>query len=107
MKLYVAAFAMLALAAGMAAQEHSRDHPAPEKLGHVAFPTTCAPAVQAKFERAVALLHSFAYGPAESAFAEVARCDRVGAGPPGEHGPRARLHQRRGDHVCGHAERAL
>ena len=75
MKLYVAAFAMLALAAGMAAQEHSRDHPAPEKLGHVAFPTTCAPAVQAKFERAVALLHSFAYGPAESAFAEVARED--------------------------------
>ena len=75
MKLFMAAFAMLALAAGAGAQEHTGDHPAPEKLGHVSFPTTCAPAVQANFERAVALLHSFAYGAAEKAFADVARED--------------------------------
>jgi hypothetical protein len=31
----------------------------PEQLGKVSFPTSCAPAVQAEFERAVALLHSF------------------------------------------------
>jgi hypothetical protein len=30
-----------------------------EKLGTVRFPVSCAPAVQADFERAVALLHSF------------------------------------------------
>jgi len=75
MKLCAAVFATLALAAGAAAQEHTGDHPAPEKLGHVSFPTTCAPAVQAKFERAVALLHSFAYTAAEDAFAGVARED--------------------------------
>jgi hypothetical protein len=55
------------------AQEH--DHPVPEKLGTVSFPTSCAPAVQPKFERAVALLHSFAYSAAEQAFRDVATAD--------------------------------
>ena len=58
-----------------ASQEPAHEHPAPEKLGRVSFPTTCAPGVQAKFERAVALLHSFAYRVADEAFAEVARED--------------------------------
>ena len=31
----------------------------PEQLGKVSFPTSCQPAVQATFERGVALLHSF------------------------------------------------
>ena len=41
------------------------DHPAPaagrppEQLGKVNFPTSCNPKVQARFERGVALLHSF------------------------------------------------
>ncbi|MBI1940176.1 MAG: hypothetical protein HYS33_01570 [Acidobacteria bacterium] len=43
-------------------------HPAPEKLGTVAFPTTCNPAVQKEFEQGIALLHSFAYSAAESSF---------------------------------------
>src|SRR5262249_3989300 len=64
----LAAFALKAAAA-----EHS--HPAPEKLGTVTFATTCAAAVQPRFERAVALLHSFAYAPAENAFREVAAAD--------------------------------
>jgi len=55
------------------AQEH--DHPVPEKLGTVAFPTSCAPAVQPNFERAVALLHSFAYSASEQAFREVVSAD--------------------------------
>ncbi len=55
------------------AAEHS--HPAPEKLGTVTFATTCAAAVQPRFERAVALLHSFAYAPAEDAFREVTAAD--------------------------------
>lgn len=51
--------------------EH-HDHPAPERLGQVHFPISCKPAVAASFNRAVALLHSFAYTAAEKAFAEVA-----------------------------------
>ena len=54
-------------------QEH--DHPVPEKLGTVSFPTSCSPSVQQKFERAVALLHSFAYSGSERAFRDVASAD--------------------------------
>ncbi|HET7872040.1 MAG TPA: hypothetical protein VFL42_05970, partial [Terriglobales bacterium] len=50
-------------------------HAVPEKLGTVSFPISCKPEVQAKFNRAVALLHSFTYGPAAEAFAEVGRLD--------------------------------
>jgi hypothetical protein len=60
---------LLPLALG-AAQQHG--HPAPDILGLVSFPTTCNPDVQKKFERGVALLHSFAYSPAENAFRSVA-----------------------------------
>ncbi len=56
-----------------AAEEHS--HPVPEKLGSVVFETSCAPEVQAAFNRAVALLHSFTYDAAEQAFRDVARTD--------------------------------
>jgi hypothetical protein len=55
------------------AAEH--EHPVPEKLGTVQFPTSCASQEQKKFERAVALLHSFAYSAAEKAFADVAKAD--------------------------------
>lgn len=48
------------------------DHGVPEKLGTVSFPISCTAAVQPSFNRAVALLHSFAYGPAAQAFREVA-----------------------------------
>jgi tetratricopeptide (TPR) repeat protein len=47
-------------------------HPAPEHLGTVHFDTSCAPAAQPAFERATALLHSFAYDDADKGFAEVA-----------------------------------
>jgi tetratricopeptide (TPR) repeat protein len=57
----------------LAAQEH--EHPVPEKLGVVSFPTSCSAGVQNEFERAVALLHSFAYSAAEKAFRDVARAD--------------------------------
>jgi tetratricopeptide (TPR) repeat protein len=50
-------------------------HSAPEKLGSVSLPIACAPAVQGKFDRAVALLHSFAYSAAADAFREVAKLD--------------------------------
>src|SRR5437016_3507614 len=57
----------------ISAQEH--EHPVPEKLGVVKFPTSCSPSVQKDFERAVALLHSFAYSAAEKAFRDVAKAD--------------------------------
>jgi tetratricopeptide (TPR) repeat protein len=65
------------MAAVSAAQEkdHSHHHARPEKLGTVSFPTSCAPAVQPAFARAVALLHSFWYDEAEKAFNAVAAAD--------------------------------
>jgi tetratricopeptide (TPR) repeat protein len=64
-----------ALIVRLATAQDIHNHPAPEKLGSVSFPTSCAPAVQQQFERAVALLHSFAYAPAEGAFREAAAAD--------------------------------
>ena len=45
------------------------------KVGTVKFPTSCDPALQAQFERGVALLHSFFYPEARRVFTEVARQD--------------------------------
>src|ERR1039457_2197921 len=58
----------------LSAQE-THSHSAPEKLGKVSFPTSCAPDVQEQFDRGVALLHSFAYTAAENAFRGVADAD--------------------------------
>ena len=57
------------------------EHPVPEKLGSVQFPTSCSSKVQKSFERAVALLHSFAYSAAETAFRDVAAKDPNCAAP--------------------------
>ena len=71
----VAALCAAGCSLPLRAQEpHS--HRPPEKLGTVSFATACAPAVQARFERAVALLHSFTYTASERAFREVAEADR-------------------------------
>ena len=48
---------------------------AQEKLGKVSFPTSCDPKVQAQFERAVAMLHSFWWEEGEKAFREVLERD--------------------------------
>lgn len=42
-----------------------------EKLGSVRFENSCAPGVQANFNRSVALLHSFEFGPAIDGFEAV------------------------------------
>ena len=61
-------------AAPLVAQEHA--HPAAsERLGTVHFETSCAPAVADRFDRAVALLHSFEFAASIKAFDEVARAD--------------------------------
>jgi tetratricopeptide (TPR) repeat protein len=67
-------FILLFLFPFSSAQE-THSHGAPEKLGKVSFPITCAPAVQEQFDRGVALLHSFAYAAAEDAFQGVAELD--------------------------------
>jgi hypothetical protein len=67
------AFATLA-AAPAAAQDHHAAH-ASEKLGTVHFPTSCAPAVAPRMDRAVALLHSFEFGASLRAFGEVLAAD--------------------------------
>jgi hypothetical protein len=66
--------AILATAAGAAGQSQHQ-HATPEKLGKVSFATSCKTSVQERFERAVALLHSFAYSAAEQQFAEVSKAD--------------------------------
>src|SRR5271166_1338612 len=58
------------------AQIHdAQGHEAPEQLGEVSFPVSCKTSVQSEFNRAVALLHSFAYAAAENAFGGVAQQD--------------------------------
>ena len=55
------------------AQEHA--HGAPEDLGHVTFPVACSPAAQQRFERAMAVLHSFWWEEAPRAFGAVLAAD--------------------------------
>jgi tetratricopeptide (TPR) repeat protein len=55
--------------------QEAHNHTAPEKLGKVAFPISCAPAAQEQFNRGVALLHSFAYTAAGDVFQDVAKLD--------------------------------
>lgn len=52
-------------------------HPAGDAatLGRVRFPVSCAPPAAARFERAVAMLHSFWYEAVEKEFAEIVRVD--------------------------------
>ncbi|HZF15039.1 MAG TPA: hypothetical protein VE046_03755 [Steroidobacteraceae bacterium] len=47
-----------------------------DRLGKVEFPNSCSPAVQDKFLRGVALLHSFYYSAARKAFEEVSAEDK-------------------------------
>src|SRR6201993_1256346 len=55
--------------------EPHHHHDAGEKLGTVSFPTSCAPAVQAQFERGMALLYSFEYETAINQFEEIQKKD--------------------------------
>src|SRR3954452_11494809 len=72
-QLTVTSLICFSLVAPLIAQEH--EHPAPEKLGSVNFPTACSPKTQKEFERGLALLHSFAYSAAEKSFRDVITAD--------------------------------
>jgi len=57
--------------------QHEHEHPAGDvgKLGKVNFPVSCDPSVQAQFNSAVAMLHSFWYEKAKETFAQIAHND--------------------------------
>src|SRR6266446_7611624 len=74
-KLKTALFILPILGASWVVRAGEHEHPAPEKLGTVEFPVSCSGDVQKRFERGVALLHSFAYSAAEKAFGDVAKAD--------------------------------
>jgi hypothetical protein len=62
--------------AGLAQEhEHAASAASEERLGSVHFATSCRADVEAPFDRAVALLHSFEFGPAIEAFEGVVRAD--------------------------------
>jgi tetratricopeptide (TPR) repeat protein len=73
----VAISILLLSTVNLLAQMEQHDHHAEgvERLGTVTFPTSCMPAAQAKFTRAVALLHSFWYEEAEKGFRGAAAID--------------------------------
>jgi tetratricopeptide (TPR) repeat protein len=77
MSKHIAATVLALCFAGLlpAGEEEHHSHPVPEKLGSVNFPTSCAAAVQAGFDRGLALLHSFAYSASEQAFRDVTNRD--------------------------------
>ncbi|MGO9066153.1 MAG: hypothetical protein ACLQIH_15620 [Myxococcaceae bacterium] len=66
--------ATIVLAFTAVAQDHSNHDESgssPDTLGKVAFPISCKPSVQRRFERAIAMLHSFWYEAATEAFQEI------------------------------------
>src|SRR5271167_2185777 len=58
-----------------AAAQHEHGSPDTATLGNVSFPTSCNPAVQPDFNRAVAMLHSFWYQKSAQTFAAIANQD--------------------------------
>lgn len=62
---------LISIRAANAQEPHQHQHDTTEKLGQVRFPVSCLPITQQKFNRALALLHSFQYVEAERAFTDI------------------------------------
>jgi tetratricopeptide (TPR) repeat protein len=62
-------------AAAAEAEQHGSHAIAGAKMGEVSFPTSCAPAVQPRFNQAVWILHSFWYKEAVKAFTAITEAD--------------------------------
>jgi tetratricopeptide (TPR) repeat protein len=60
-----------------AQHEHGAAGPGGEVVGRVAFHVSCRPETQPRFERAVALLHSFWYEEADTAFSRIVVTDSL------------------------------
>jgi hypothetical protein len=71
----LAGIALVLVIAAPAAALAQHDHAGAEKLGTVSFSTTCESATRPEFSRAMALLHSFEFGPAIDAFNKVLAID--------------------------------
>ena len=65
----------LGVAASVAAQDHDHGASTAEQLGTVAFATSCNAAAQPRFNRGVALLHSFEFGRASAGFTAALEAD--------------------------------
>ena len=65
----------LGVAAAAGAQDHDHGSSTSQKLGTVAFATSCSAAAQPQFNRGVALLHSFEFGRAIDAFTSTLKTD--------------------------------
>ncbi len=65
----------LVFVTGALAATREQGHVASGDLGTVAFATSCTPEAQARFNRAVALLHSFEFGRAVSGFGDTLSTD--------------------------------
>jgi hypothetical protein len=74
MKWFGFAFALVLITPPFAAAQHQQ-HAAGDRLGTVAFETSCQPATRPDFNRGVALLHSFEFGPAIDMFNKVLSSD--------------------------------
>ena len=69
-------FLMLAIAVAASPASAQHEHGAAgQTVGKVSFPTSCAPAVQPRFDQAVAMLHSFWFDEANKAFSEIVTAD--------------------------------
>ena len=66
---------LLGTAAPTIAQDHDHSGPRPEKLGQAHFETSCSPAAQREFDRALAMLHSFFFPETVKTFTNVATLD--------------------------------
>lgn len=72
---FVLLTALMSVKVASAQEAHQHQHDATERLGQVSFPISCQGAAQQKFNRALALLHSFQYVEAELAFTEIRTSD--------------------------------
>jgi hypothetical protein len=70
-----ASFLTVLAATDARAQTPSHDHAAMERLGSVSFETSCTAAARPRFNRAVALTHSFQFGPAIAGYRSVLEAD--------------------------------
>jgi hypothetical protein len=75
--LTLAATGSLLLVASCSPQTDDHQHPAgdPDRIGQVSFPVSCSAASQPRFEKAVAMLHSFWFSASDSAFKSVVADD--------------------------------
>jgi len=63
------------VAASFATTVQAHDQNVKEQLGSVKFPVSCSAEAQKKFNRAMALFHSFDWGRGNTAFEEIAQVD--------------------------------